>query len=345
MNIENTKNFINQLSEPIPKEDIYKLCIPSLKKDNFFSVLNDNDYISFHKKLISIAGMEHGLGIGVSLMAQINIAGQVLRISSEAAGNKTASNLLINIIQGNATVSLGVSEPGWHGKIKNIQSKLTKTDDRYLLSGSKSFFTNGGNSSHFIVIAKSSEDDYKTIILTKDTAGLELENFSLDFAGEATHCRAKLNNIIVLEENILPINYQKHAEHLRFSEILSLSALFAGYGKYLLSTLAIETNPKDALLDELFELDQLFDFYIARILEISKIKMDGNYKLTDFYPYGIETMISKFYKSTANIRSKEEWEIKYPDIKLFNIQDFYMSMLVKKAKQKFKTIEKLTTDG
>ena len=77
-------------------EEIYPLVLDYLVKIKIFSVLQDNDYNSFHKKLYKIASYRHGIGIAISCMAQVNIVGRILQIE-ELHGNGRAKELLNEI--------------------------------------------------------------------------------------------------------------------------------------------------------------------------------------------------------------------------------------------------------
>ncbi|MCB1178906.1 MAG: acyl-CoA dehydrogenase, partial [Leptospiraceae bacterium] len=66
---------LNSIEDKIPKEDIFKEVLSKLAEENYFTVLKDNDYFTFHQKIIKLSSHPHGPGIGLSVMAQINIAG------------------------------------------------------------------------------------------------------------------------------------------------------------------------------------------------------------------------------------------------------------------------------
>ncbi|MDX1958612.1 MAG: acyl-CoA dehydrogenase family protein [Leptospiraceae bacterium] len=332
MMLANFKNFLLGIDKNIEKEKVYGLALSSLAQDKMFEVLETRDFVTFHQRLMELSKLPHGLGLGVSLMAQINIAGGVLFHCKDKSD--TAKELFGKVINGDSTVSLGVSETGWKGRIRNIQTTLKQNGDDFLLEGSKAFFTNGGNSSHFIVIAKSESNEFKTVLVPKDS-NIEITKFSLDFAIEATHAKITFHDTIVKRDQILPISYEEHALDFRFSEILSLNCLFSGYGRNLLKE--IFTNNKDNLSErknsELINLDTIFQFFQDRLILLSKLK-DNVENLESFYPFGSETVKTYFYETLSEIHPKDSLIEKYPDLKLFEMDDPMLQMLRKRDREK-----------
>jgi len=336
--MQNLKNYLNSIPENHNKEEIYREALPFLVEENFLQVIKtQSDYREFHQKLLDLSKLPHGIGLGVSLMAQVNIAGKVIQIASEQ-GIEKAKQILKDLVDGKTIISLGVSEPDWKGRLSNLKSTLTPTESgKYILNGEKSFFTNGYHSHFYLVVVKL-EKNYKVLILDKNKSGLAITKFSLPFAQEATHCKILFQNVTIDESEILNFDYSKYAENLRLSEMLSLSAVFCGYA---LSTLE-KIRAKEKLIAILKEDDTkqkkllicktLLELLRARILEISSEKdKNPNLELKGYFPYGTEIVAEKFYSILEDIFPKEEIEIYFHDKQLFLYRDMLNESYIRRS--------------
>ena len=326
--MQNLEDYLNSIPKDHNEEDIYKEALPLLIKEGFLSVIKtQTDYRDFHSKLLTLAKLPHGIGLGVSLMAQVNIAGKVLQIAAELEIS-IAGQILNDLVEGKLIVSLGVSEPDWKGRLSNLKSTLTpQTSGKYLLNGEKSFFTNGYHSDFFLVVVKL-DKNYKVLILNKNKPGLNITKFTLPFAVEATHCKIQFQDVEIDSSEILDFDYSKYAENLRLSEMLSLSAVFSGYA---LSTLEkIRTNETlirilkedETKQKKLLRCKTLLELLKARVLEISSEKdKNPNLELKEYFPYGTELVAEEFYLILEEIFPKEEIEIYFHDKQLFQYRD------------------------
>ncbi len=308
--------------------ELYSKILPELASENFFGILNDSlSFLEFHKKLISLSVSEHGVGISVSIMAQVNIAGTVLKLLSEKY--EFAKSLLNDLILGKKSISLGISEPLWKGKISNIKSEI---DENLILNAEKTFFTNGGNSSEFILVVKKNSI-LKLVILSRKEISEFVENFNLDFAIEATHARIKLVNFKLIENQIYDLNYREYSENLRLSEILSLNAIFVGYTRNLISKLKEEFKEFEEV--KLYKILFFLNLFEERILDINeKRDLNKNLELSEFYPFGLEFFMEETYLMLEKIFPKELIQKFDTEKKLFLLRDLYTEILIKKKAKK-----------
>ncbi len=336
--MQRLSDYLISIPENFNKEDIYKEALPLLVEEKFLEVLIDKiTYKEFHSKLFELAKLPHGIGLGVSLMAQVNIAGKVLQVSS-TLGNSPAIPILGELIQGKQIVSLGVSEPDWKGRLSNLKSTLIfQANGKYLLNGEKSFFTNGYHSNYYMVVVKLHQT-YKVLLLNKAKEGLLITKFTLPFAVEATHCKIQFQDVEVDRTEILDFDYSKYAENLRLSEMLSLSAVFCGYAQGTLEKIKLNNKLVDILKEDetkqkkLLRCKTLLDLFKARILEISVAK--DNYpglELKEYFPYGTEFISEEFYSILSEIFPKEEIEIYFHDKQLFQYRDMLNESYIRRA--------------
>ncbi|WP_371194824.1 acyl-CoA dehydrogenase family protein [Glaciecola sp. SC05] len=91
----------------------------------------------------------HGLATGYNIHANI-IAPYILNIATEAQKDRW----LPPMTSGEVLTALAMTEPGAGSDVANMRSNAVKTDDGYILNGSKTFITNGNMADMIIVCAK-----------------------------------------------------------------------------------------------------------------------------------------------------------------------------------------------
>lgn len=336
--MQNLKDFLASIPNDYDPETIYKNVLPILVEEKFLDVLVGKlTYKDFHKKLFQLAMLPHGVGIGVSLMAQINIAGRIMQLATKKNDDSQSINLLNGLATGKNVISLGVSEPEWKGRLSNIKTSITVESDKYLLTGEKSFFTNGYHSSHYLIVARQ-EGTYKVVLLEKEREGLEITKFTLPFAKEATHCKIKMNSVEIHKSDILDINYSDYAENLRLSEMLSLSAVFCGSAISTLENIKSKEDlvqivkADEAKQKKLLNIKTLVNMLQGRILEIAEIKdTDETYELKKLFPYGTELVADEFYQGLEGIFSKEKIDGLFQEKQLFQYRDILNESYIRRA--------------
>lgn len=336
--MQQLKEYLYTIPENQNKEEIYKMALNFLVQENFLNVLlNEISYKEFHLKLFELAQYPHGIGIGVALMAQVNIAGRILQILSES-GNANIQPLLRELVDGKKIISMGVSEPDWKGRLSNLKSTLIlNSNGKYILNGFKSFFTNGYHSDFYLVVVKQNQS-YKIVLLDKNKPGLIINKFTLPFAQEATHCKIQFKNVEIKQSEILDFDYSKYAENLRLSEMLSLAMVFCGYANSTLEKIKSNEKLSSILREEeakqktLLRCKILIELLKARILEISELKdKNSNLELKEFFPYGTEIIADEFFSCLTEIFPLEELETFFKEKQLFQYKDLLNETYIRRA--------------
>ncbi|EMO63063.1 hypothetical protein LEP1GSC133_4103 [Leptospira borgpetersenii serovar Pomona str. 200901868] len=325
----NLKEFLSS----IPSNEyrtVFRDALPYLVEEGYFEAIAGGSFETFHKKIHQLGSYPRGIGLGIAMMAQTNVAGRILKFVSDGFLNENRTSqifqreetiaigarLLKDISSGKDIISMGVSEPGWKGRISNIVTKYRIENNRIILSLSKSFLTNGANCSGFLIVAKSPSETFDVIYITRDSYGLELEVFDLEYAKEATHCRLKGNDLSLPLKNLFFFNYQNFAPEIHLSEMLSASALFCGYVDFILKTLLKEKKDVDLrIAGKIIDIQQLL---YSKVLDISKKKdQDPNFRIEEIHPYGYETALDLIYSWLTDLVSGVELSNMFPDIGLF----------------------------
>ncbi|HMW07868.1 MAG TPA: acyl-CoA dehydrogenase family protein [Leptospiraceae bacterium] len=336
--MQKLKDYLSSIPKDYDPENIYKDVLPLLVEENLLTVINQSiSFKDFHKNLFELAKLPHGIGLGVSLMAQVNIAGRIIFLAAKNLNHPVYLKLLNGLTKGEYIISLGVSEPDWKGRLSNIKTNITFNNGKYQLDGEKSFFTNGYHSTHFLVVARM-DGNYKVVLLEKENTGLEITKFTLPFAKEATHCRIKMNSVQINEEDILNLDYSKYAENLRLSEMLSLSTVFCGYAISTLEQIKANSKLVSILKEEedkqkeILRCKTLVHMLYSRILELSELKDNlEEIELKEFFPYGTELVSDEFYKTLSNIFPKEEIEPYFIEKQLFQYRDILNESYIRRA--------------
>ena len=313
--MQSLSEFLHSIPVDFDREEIYKKSLPYLVNENYLNVLSGKtSFKEFHTNLISLAKLPHGIGIGVALMAQINIAGRVIQIISET--NSNIFRILEGITKGEIIVALGVSEPEWKGRLSNLKSTLTPNiNGKYLLNGEKSFFTNGYNCNFFLVVVKI-EQNYRVLILDKNKPGLQITRFTLPFAVEATHCKIKFENVEIENSEILNFNYSEYTLN-RIKENTTLVSIL---------------KDDESKQTKLLRCKTFIQLLKARILEISEEKdKNPQIELKSFFPYGTEFVVKEFYSTLEEIFPSENLEPYFQDKLLFQYKDMLNESCIRRA--------------
>ncbi|WP_061224835.1 hypothetical protein [Leptospira weilii] len=325
----NLKEFLSSIPSDEYKT-VFRDALPYLVEEGYFEAIAGGSFETFHKKIYQLGSYPRGIGLGIAMMAQTNVAGRVLKFVSDGFLNENGTarvsqreetisigaRLLKEISSGKDIISMGVSESGWKGRISNITTKYRIENNRIILSLSKSFLTNGANCSGFLIVAKSPSETFDVIYIARDSYGLELEVFDLEYAKEATHCRLKGNDLSLPLKNLFFFNYQNFAPEIHLSEMLSASALFCGYVDFILRTLLKEKKDVDPrIAGKIIDIQQLL---YSKVIDISKKKdQDPNFRMEGIHPYGYETALDLIYSWLTDLVSGVELCNMFPDIGLF----------------------------
>jgi acyl-CoA dehydrogenase len=159
------------------------------------------DIISLGRELARHGG---NAGTAFSLMYHASVSRfMVQRFGTEAQ----KSRLLPEMVKGNTTVSFAASEPGVGAHPKHIKASAERDNADFLISGEKTYISNGPVADHYIIIAVTSrEGDRKkfTAFLTeRHTPGLSLTALDVGWLKSSPHCGLRLDGCRVPEAAIL----------------------------------------------------------------------------------------------------------------------------------------------
>ncbi|KAA1267165.1 acyl-CoA dehydrogenase [Leptospira interrogans] len=323
------KEYLSSIP-PNEYRNVFKDSFPYLIEEGYLEALAGGSFETFHQKIYQLGSYPRGIGLGIAVMAQTNVAGRILKFVSGGFLNENTIHkifqkeeaiqigikLLNDISLGKNIVSMGVSETGWKGRISNILTSYRIENERIILNLSKSFLTNGANCSGFLIVSKSPSETFDIIYLPRDSEGLDLEIFDLEYAKEATHCRLKGNDLSLPLKNLIFLNYQNFAPDIHLSEMLSASALFCGYVDLIVKTLLKEKKDIDPrIAGKILDIQQLL---YSKILEISRKKdQNPDFRMEEVHPYGYETALDLIYSWFTDLVSGVELSNMFPDIGLF----------------------------
>jgi hypothetical protein len=337
-----TKDYIEMFSGDLPENELYSRVLSLLAEDGFFQILEDGNCLEFHKKIWKLASIPHGVGLSLGIIAQVAITGNLLKVSHRN-GSEFSGKLLEEIQSGKTSVSVGISEKGWKGRISNIKTNLSYQDGTFFLNGEKSFCTNGNNAKYFLVLAKGIDTNYALIAIPKDRKEIKLHPFSLSFAREATHCSLSIEQLEIKKEWILPLDYTNWGERLRINEMFSLTYLLNGFLHSIIPKIIKFAMEKEVWEGQSTNHSRIFDFWYhleSHLAYMEKISLQRQsdyltYPLETHFPFGIQTLVPQFLESWEGIFTKSDLISMYPDLELFFYQDDLNHYFLKKATKAF----------
>jgi acyl-CoA dehydrogenase len=145
------------------------------------------------------------LGLGVSWLFQQIIARYVV---GSFGTPQQRRQYLCAATEGKIAFSFAVSEPGRGASPKTLTTQAKKTKTGYVLSGEKTYLTNGPIADIYIVVAVTDDTialkRFTAFIVTRDTQGLTVTPpMPLNFLKPSPHGGIQLNNCLVGQKSIL----------------------------------------------------------------------------------------------------------------------------------------------
>jgi alkylation response protein AidB-like acyl-CoA dehydrogenase len=149
----------------------------------------------------------HGGCLGITLSWLIHEIAATF-IFSEHASLDQKKRYLPAMTTGETTTSIAISEPGVGGHPKHLKTISEKTGSGYLLTGEKTFLTNGPIAGLFIVLAVSGHEGdrkrYSAFIVPRETPGLrQTEPLDFGFLRPCPHGGIIMDACTIPEENLL----------------------------------------------------------------------------------------------------------------------------------------------
>lgn len=150
---------------------------------------------------------EHGgcKGVAASLLVHLKLARFIVLPHAQAA---LRERLAPELKAGRASVAMAISEPGAGAHPKHLKTRAVRDGGDWLISGEKTFITNGPLASGYCLLAITGEADgrrqFSAFYVPRDSAGLEMRpGLMFDFHRPAPHCSLHLENCRVPDANRL----------------------------------------------------------------------------------------------------------------------------------------------
>lgn len=172
--------------------------------------------------LIGIGFPEGRGGIGGSLMDAVLAIEQIalvcprssdlvhaynfgaIRTFVEYASERQRTRYLPKLLEGRSLMAVAMTEPEAGSAVTELKTTATKTDDGYLINGTKCFTTNSLDADLFLVYVRfgPGTDGIGSIILERDMPGFTFGQPSA-FMGGDPWCQLYFENCRISEENVL----------------------------------------------------------------------------------------------------------------------------------------------
>ena len=122
--------------------------------------------------------------------------------------NKQIEQWLPRLAAGEITPSLAISEPGTGAHPKYLRTSALREGEDWILTGEKSFLTNGPLAGLFVVLAVSATEGGRkqmtAFLVPRETPGLSLTDpLRLDFLKPSPHCGIRLDACRISSDQVL----------------------------------------------------------------------------------------------------------------------------------------------
>jgi alkylation response protein AidB-like acyl-CoA dehydrogenase len=111
------------------------------------------------------------------IRAQVHVHNSFAHAVAELGTDEQRTSLLPNIVRGELSIAFALTEPE-HGTGLDLGTSATKQGDTFLLRGRKWLITNSDFASHFIVVARTSDDRRNALtafLVEREASGLTIE--------------------------------------------------------------------------------------------------------------------------------------------------------------------------
>ena len=115
---------------------------------------------------------------------------------------------LPRVAAGEITPSLAISEPGTGAHPKHLRTTAVRDGEDWILTGEKSFLTNGPLAGLFVVLAvtavEGAKKKFTALVVPRETSGLSLTDpLRLDFLKPSPHCGIRLEACRIASDHVL----------------------------------------------------------------------------------------------------------------------------------------------
>jgi len=159
------------------------------------------EIISFGRELARHGG---DAGIAFSLMYHLSVS----RFMVQGFGTEEQKyKLLPELAKGETTVSFAASEPGVGAHPKHLNTSGKRDNAEFILSGEKTYISNGPVADYYIIIAVTSREgdrkSFTAFLTARNTQGLSLTPLDVGWLKSSPHCGLRLEGCRVPKSAML----------------------------------------------------------------------------------------------------------------------------------------------
>ncbi len=227
------------------------------------------DWLSIQAAGEAFVSRSHNLGMALSWLIHLIVC----RFAILGFGtNQQIEQWLPRLAAGKITPSLAISEPGTGAHPKYLRTSALREGEDWILTGEKSFLTNGPLAGLFVVLAVSATEGGKkqmtAFLVPRKTPGLSLTDpLRLDFLKPSPHCGIRLEACRISSDQVLGNigdAFERISKPFRDLEDVMLMGPVAGGMQVQMAALPVliagqEIGPTDDLKTALGELQFRLD--------------------------------------------------------------------------------------
>jgi alkylation response protein AidB-like acyl-CoA dehydrogenase len=166
--VEGLRRFLKAEVEPVFNKEYRDRHMPKEKMAEFMTKLSEYGLVS------GLVGEVHG-GMGADWLTNVMLFEEVAAVSSDistpvlinsfgaymlehAAPAHLRERYLPGLVKGESFVSMGISEPGAGSNVAEIRTRARREGDQYVISGEKTWISNGSFSDFLICTCRTNDD-------------------------------------------------------------------------------------------------------------------------------------------------------------------------------------------
>ncbi|GAA3827599.1 acyl-CoA dehydrogenase family protein [Amycolatopsis tucumanensis] len=227
-------------TETIP----YDIVLPALRSCGAFGLIVPQEYggagLSMAQYLPILAEFAKIQG---GIRAIVHVHNSFAHALSEIGNDAQKKEILPGAATGEKSLAFALTEPG-NGTGADLSTTARREGDEYVLNGRKWLITNSDIASHFLVFAKTSDQDVSALIVPRDTPG-----FSIAPLPETMGCKGAEHGELTFEDVRVPVSALVGAEgeggaHLE--RALEISRVFIAASSLGTASRALELSLKYA---------------------------------------------------------------------------------------------------
>lgn len=248
-------------------------------------------------------------GIGQAVMITSIYAGaHVAKFGSE----EMKQRIIPGIIDGSIKMSLAMSEPGTGSDVAGLQTKAVKTEEGYVLNGTKVWISGAHVANFLVVIAKTDmnaerHDGLTTFLVDVNSPGVSINPLAM-LGRRTTHANeVVLENVVVPAENIIGEEGKSWKNLMKglATERLGLAAISAG-NCYRITEDAVAYAQERVQFDRPISKFQVIQHKLVDMWIMSEQARQATYRVAELLDAGEsaieETSVAKIIATENNFK-------------------------------------------